>query len=363
VYDLYIQKKNYSSTANYLCRNNYKGKNGGEFSRHTVQQIITNPVYCIADDNILNYFKAKGATVCGTPNASNYGLMVYNKREGGKIDKPTEDWIISIGKHEGIIDSETWLKCVIIQEKNNNKQSQKASTGEKFLLSGLLVCGECGSSMASWSHFNKKTNAMDRYYRCNLKQRASNRCSSKMLNAYYAEDHIIEFIDQVNAEAIINNLKAIKDKIINTNNSHKEVLNLKAEIDKNNKTIQGLIRKLAFMDDDKEIIDDFKTQVKEIKTINKELEARINTLVNEKELSDTVDFDVSQFTESLSKLKQLSKYLTIQESRDLLLNLIDHVVWNSQERTLEVNWLMGKSTVKKKSDAVNSILCIRDSRR
>lgn len=346
-YDLYLQKKNYSSVANYLCRNNYKGKSGGEFSRQTVMQIITNPVYCIADKSILEYFKEKGSTVCGTPEAGNSGLMVYNKREGGKHEKPMSEWIISIGRHEAVIPSDTWIQCATIHEKNVNKQSTKASTGEKFLLSGLLLCGHCGSSMASWSHLNKRTNLMERYYRCNLKQRAANRCTCKMLNADYAQEHINDFITQVNPDAVIKELQAIKENIINANDEYKEVLNLKEEIDKNNKTIQGLIRKLALMDDDIEIIQMFKTQINEIKANNTALENKIKELTDKKELINEIDFDITLFISSLSRFKEFSKFMTVQENRDLLLNLIDHIVWNSEDQTLKVNWIGSGAPVKK----------------
>jgi site-specific DNA recombinase len=363
IYDIYLQKKNYSSTASYLCRNNYKGKNGGEFSRHTVEQIITNPVYCRADNAILNYYREKCATVCGSPIEGNLGLMVYNKREGGKKDKPVDDWIISIGQHEAVIDSDTWLQCVKIQEKNNSKSSNKASTGEKFLLSGLLICGECGSSMASWSHLNKKTNMMERYYRCNLKQRASNRCSSRMLNAYYAEDYIMDFINQINPDEIIKHLNELKEEITNTNENYKEVQNLKNEIEKNNKTIQGIIRKFALMDEDKEIIELFRNQINSVRAVNIELENKIKNLTSEKELSDTMDFDISLFLSSIHKFKEFSEFLTIPERRDLLSNLVDHVIWDSKEGELKINWLMSGISVEKRSDAVNSILCVGGRRR
>lgn len=339
IYHLFLQKKNYQSVANFLCKNNYKGKNGGEFSRHTVQQIITNPVYCIADDAIINYFKEKGALICKAPEKEQFGLMVYNKREGGKLDKPVTEWIISIGKHEGVIDSATWIHCAKIQEKNNVKTSQKAATGEKFLLSGLLVCGECGSSMASWSHFNKKTNQLERYYRCSLKQRASNRCSSKMLNAYFAEEYIIHFITQVTPDLILKNLKALKGSMVNTNDEHNEVLHLRNKIEKNNKTLQGLIRKFALLEDAADTMQLFMMEINEIKDKNKQLEKQIEELSSMEDVVDKTDFDSTLFTSSIDKFQELSKHLTIQENRDLLLHLIDHILWKSKENALEVNWI------------------------
>lgn len=40
IFDLYINKKGFPSVATHLCSHHYKGKNGGEFSQGTVEQII-----------------------------------------------------------------------------------------------------------------------------------------------------------------------------------------------------------------------------------------------------------------------------------------------------------------------------------
>lgn len=191
IFDLYINKKGFPSVATHLCSHHYKGKNGGEFSQGTVEQIIKNPVYTFADKKIYDYFKNLGAIVCGNFDGKN-GVITYNKRQKGKKTNPINEWIISVGKHKGIIPSNLWIKCQNINALNNKKTSPRSGTGNKFLLSGLLICGECGSSMSSWSRNNPKSGKYERYYRCNLKNRASNRCSSTMLNADVAEDLVLK---------------------------------------------------------------------------------------------------------------------------------------------------------------------------
>lgn len=57
IFDLYINKKGFPSVATHLCSHHYKGKNGGEFSQGTVEQIIKNPVYTFADKKIYDYLK------------------------------------------------------------------------------------------------------------------------------------------------------------------------------------------------------------------------------------------------------------------------------------------------------------------
>lgn len=90
IYDLYLKEKGFPAVATYLCKYNYRGKNGGEFSRTAVEQIIKNPVYVVADNKILKYFRAKGSIVCGDFNGSN-GIVTYNKREKRKADNPVSD--------------------------------------------------------------------------------------------------------------------------------------------------------------------------------------------------------------------------------------------------------------------------------
>ncbi|WP_370773422.1 recombinase family protein [Clostridium sp.] len=50
IYKLYPQYKSTVPIARYLVSNHIKGKNGGDFSRNTVLQILKNPVYCCSDD-------------------------------------------------------------------------------------------------------------------------------------------------------------------------------------------------------------------------------------------------------------------------------------------------------------------------
>lgn len=121
--------------------------------QYTVLQILTNPVYCTADKKAFEYFKSKGSIVEGKIN-SNKGLMAYNKRKNGKKENPIDQWIISTGEHLGAIPSAKWIQCQHILDTVRKKSSNKSGTGNKFLLSGLLKCEHCGSSMCSWSRNN-----------------------------------------------------------------------------------------------------------------------------------------------------------------------------------------------------------------
>jgi site-specific DNA recombinase len=338
IYNLFWENKSYFKTVNYLCKNNYKGKNGGEFSRQTVKQIISNPVYCIADDTIFNFFKEKGAIVCGTPQGEGLGLMVYNKRLRGKYDKSYDNWIISIGQHKGIIESNKWLKCNSLNSTSPKANSHKSSRGEKFMLSGLILCGKCGSSLSTWSHYNNKTSRMERYYRCSLKQKASSRCNSKMLNANYAEELILNSIKEIDSSLIIENLKAHKEKSSASLFLYSNIELLERQQEKNNKIIQGLIRKLALLEDDLDIIKIFKTQIYSLQEKNIEIENKIKNIGDDPALEHSSTLDIIQLGAAIHDFKLLSSFFTHQEIRNIISKAINTIVWNSDERSLEIFW-------------------------
>ncbi|MCW6079295.1 recombinase family protein [Clostridium sporogenes] len=333
IYKLYLEKRGFSSVATYLCKNNYKGKNGGEFSRETVRQIITNPVYCISDDKIFKWFKSQGATLHGTPD-STHGLMVYNKREGGKKEKAISEWIIAIGKHNGIISSSVWLKCQSIIKENKNKISPRSGTGEKFLLSGMLICGECKSGMSSWSHFNKKINFMERYYRCNLKNRASNRCSNKMLNAYKAEEYIPKYLKQLDIEEFKTVYRENKKNTLRYDQD--EAINLKKKIKENKKILQGIIKKFALIDDT-DILNLLKDELDRLKKETDTLELRLRELDSIAILKDEEDVFINDIKEKLLNFKKFYDFVNIEQKRTLIKGLVTNIEWYSNNKTFEIN--------------------------
>lgn len=346
IFNLYLEKKGFPSVATYLCSHHYKGKNGGEFSQGTVEQIIKNPVYTYADNKIYEYFKNLGAIVCGDFDGKN-GVITYNKREKGKKTNPISEWVIAVGKHNGIIPSDLWLRCQNINALNNEKASPRSATGNKFLLSGLLICGECGSGMSSWSRNNPKSGKYERYYRCNLKNRASNRCSSTMLNADVAEDLVLKNIKGVTVEQLIGSYDKIVTKPKSKSSLIKEEeLKLQIQIKNNKKLIQSLIRKLALLNDDPTIISEFQKEITSLNLQNLSLEKDLLALKN---LALKTDSDLNYIDEITSKIESFKKLFDCIESADkkrqYLLEIINNIVWDSKSRTLQVNLFNANSDV------------------
>ncbi len=366
IFNLYLEKKGFPSVANYLCSHHYKGKNGGEFSQGTVKQIIKNPVYTYADKNISEYFKSLGAIVCGDFNGTN-GVITYNKKEKGKKANPIDEWIIAVGKHEGIIPSDLWLKCQNINTLKGLKPSPRSATGNKFLLSGLLICGECGSSMGSWSRNNPKSGKYERYYRCNLKNRASNRCSCKMLNADKAEDLVLSNIKGLTIEELT---EAYDQNISKGNTRHslmrEEQLKLEKQIENNNKLIRGLIRKLALLEDNPTIISKFENEIENINKQNASLEKEILALKNILTTSDTKLDYVDEISTNLENFKKLFDTISdIEKKRSYLLEIVNFIIWDSKNKSLQINLFNATSSIPIGGVRRKSLekLCLEDSSR
>ena len=170
IYKLYPEYKSTVPIARYLVSNYIKGKNGGDFSRNTVLQILKNPVYCCSDENAIKYFESKGSTLNCSEN-NKYGLMVYNKRKGGKKENPIEEWIIATGKHPGIIPGAEWVECQNILSEISSKTSPRKATGNKFLLSGMLkllhLFKNISLSKSGYIFFNMGTSALTFKYSLN----------------------------------------------------------------------------------------------------------------------------------------------------------------------------------------------------
>ncbi|WP_291574579.1 recombinase family protein [Clostridium sp. UBA4548] len=341
IYDLYIKKKGFPSVATYLCKNNYKGKTGGEFSRTSVEQIIKNPVYAIADERIEKFFQSHGAITYGDFNGIN-GIMPYNKRENGKKDKPISEWIVAIGNHKGIIPSKLWIKCQAINNENMEKSSPRSGTGNKFLLSGMMVCGICGSGMSSWSKKIKKTGEISRYYRCNLKARASSRCDSKMLNAEVAEDLVLSNITAIDINQLIAKIEKDNSEVAAHSEIDENILKLNKNIEDNKKSIQGLIRKLALLED-LSIINLIKDEINKLNEENKKLEEELLGIKSQKEPMETLNEYIKYINESLKSFKAFINLIKeTSKKREVLKAIVESIVWDSKNEELIVN-IIGSS--------------------
>ncbi|NOW84316.1 site-specific DNA recombinase [Clostridium beijerinckii] len=336
VFELFIKYKSFQKVSRLLEGQGIYSRKGLVFSRELVKQTINNPVYCIADKKLIEYFRNNGAETYGSENINGInGIMPYNRRKDNGSFNSIDNWIISIGEHQGIISGDVWIKCQEISKEIKKQASNRQCTSQEALLSGLIVCSNCNSGMAPRQ--NKSGNYTYRYYSCNLKNKSANRCDNDALNAYDAEDYVIKKLNELTPEDIIQHYEEMKKKqYIKIDNQNQINENLK-EIEKNKQAISNLVMKMAYLENDLAILEPFKLEIKRLSDKNIELENTIKMLdLKNGEIVDTSE-SLDEILESFNTYKKFFNFTKdFEERKRLIRSLVKFITWDSKTRKLDL---------------------------
>ena len=156
VLDLYVRFAEFGSVTkllSYCLTHGIKSQNGKDFSRTTLRLLLTNPVYCTADDAAWRWFSSGDYDLCAKQEDFDgvHGLMPYNRTHkvgDNTVKKPTVEWIIAVGAHPGTVPGALFVTAQRVLEANKSLgTSYKAPRTETALLSGVIRCAKCGSFM------------------------------------------------------------------------------------------------------------------------------------------------------------------------------------------------------------------------
>lgn len=308
LFDKMQELKSQTKLETYTIQNDIKTKNDKAYTRWGLKNILINPVYAIADQDTLDYFRNLGVEIYADEKEFDgiHGLMVYNKTEKKKnqvLRRDVNDWIIAVGKHEGIISGKDWVYVQNILNRNSDMKYRKPSTSNA-ILSGILRCSHCGSFMRAKLK-NKTIDSKGRKifdYMCELKDKSrKQKCQCKNINGLEADDLVLEEIKKL-AMPTSKFYKALKNlssnAFIKEYKNNEEVKTLKSLINKNKNHINSLLDKIKYAD--VSLLDDISNEIKKLKQANAELEKQIKTLTN---------YNYNEISD--------------KETADLLLNILD----------------------------------------
>ena len=151
IYALYAQTDSLSKTEAELLRQGVKTKTGRDFTRFSIKSILQNPVYLIADQEAYQFFIDRKADLFSAQVDfdSTHGMLAYNRTDQEKgratVYLPVDQWIVTVGQHQGLIPGREWVKVQESLEQNRSKSYRKPRSNQA-LLTGLLFCS-CGSRM------------------------------------------------------------------------------------------------------------------------------------------------------------------------------------------------------------------------
>jgi site-specific DNA recombinase len=166
IFEKYASGTGYNQILDYLNGNGFKSKRGRTFGKNSLHDLLRNEKYM--------------------------GKFIFNKKlekdVSGKRNpqvKPENEWIIVEGGLPAIIDEEIFNK-VQVKMSSNKKKAGCFKAKEVYLLSGLLMCGECGASMYGNSHYDGRHRSRYSAYMC------SNNANHKGCNNIRVRKELIE---------------------------------------------------------------------------------------------------------------------------------------------------------------------------
>lgn len=338
IWDKMLELKGLSKLESYLLQKGIKTRNNNNFSRFSLVNILKNPVYVIADQNIKNFFKKMGVSIYASKKDfdGKHGLIAYNKRleKVGKTQtmKDISEWIIAVGKHKGIISSDKFIKTWQLIENNKDKRLRLPPQNTS-ILSGIIKCPYCGSYMRPKmrNSYNQK-HIRNFVYLCELKDKSRKKlCTCPNLNGLETDQIILNKIKELKLpiNVFLNKLKElISNQDKRTNIKKNELQSLKTSFTNNKIKITKLVEKLA--EADKEIVTEITKQIKEFKKQNKYIENQIKKI----ETNDKIEIKDNQITKIA--LKIVNNYmhtfdeLDINSKRTLLKLIINSVEINKE---------------------------------
>ncbi len=166
IFDLYLQEKSLLSVAKILNSKGYvtkvrklaegKQRGGVKFSSTSIEKILKNAYYA------------------------------------GKVRYQNE---LYPGEHEQILDEEIFLKVQDILHRNATKPKTRIPIGKKIgLLSRMLRCGACNSSMYLAQSSQRGVIRYNHYVCLNAQSRGYNSCPTKLVNTGLMDAKVVELL-------------------------------------------------------------------------------------------------------------------------------------------------------------------------
>ncbi len=349
VFSLFLQLNSLTGTAAALNKEGFRTKNNRNFTLIAVKNILQNPVYAVADREMLNYFKSNDVPVWSEEKEfdGERGIMAYNKTEQTKeIDKDSKaldpkysqrslrrnmkEWIVAVGIHRGIISGGEWIRVQNIIGDISKIRSARPKEVSKALLSGLIRCSQCGSRMfvrAETGRYNPDGTLRFRYI-CDVKYRKKGGCeSSPNIKGYEIDNFVIEqiFNMSLGENEFYHELLNTKNTLIpKSRETEKELNALKKRISQLDFEIQSQITNLRTAPES------IKNAIySDIETLSKELDekqSKIELIYDKLQSEDSQPADTAKVKQTVMNFPILIKSLDYEEKLHLLRRILDCVI-------------------------------------
>jgi len=345
IYELFIQMDSVSKVETELWEQKIRTKRNNRFTRHAVKDILTNPVYLIADKEAYEYFTSMGAAVYSDESKfdGTRGVAAYNKtkQETGKrkLFNPITEWVIAAGQHQGCISGRDWAKVQVIIQRNSKKSPiyrKKKTTSDVSLLNGLLVCGECGAHMrhklSDRMHKVFKELCFD--YLCLTKERNKEECDCRRADGNTLDRLVCEKVREMSLDGsvFLSQLEQAKKQIRGQSNEQEKLLeSLRAQVSKDETTISKLVLAMAGGEDENTASNEYVR--KEIDTLAQQVQGNKQRIEEQEALANShmlSDEEFNLLRNMLTSFATSYDTMAVAQKRVALGTFIDKVIWDGE---------------------------------
>jgi len=338
IFDKYLRLGSLSKVETFCMQQGIKSKNNKNLQPQTLNMILQNPVYCVADELVYNYFIKRGVNIEQSKDKfdGTKAVMAYNRHKDGKQYKknPYNEWVVAIGEHQGIIDSKTWIKVQDMIEANSDKAIRSESPGHA-LLSGLMYCKDCGAKMLVVNQSKLVDGSHSFYYSCRTKSVSKcTLCNMKNVAGHSLDKYVItQLKDMINDKTeLVGLLRKEKSNILSQQKLFKkDKAKLGNDIAKNEKAIKTLIMKLVDFSDDSNITEYVEKQVDLLHVENEKIKAELSEIENHAISTDLQGANWGIIEDSLLNFNNLIDQQDVLGKRKLLKDIIRKIEWDGQK--------------------------------
>lgn len=345
IFRKYRELRSLTKMETYLLQNGFKTRQGKDFSTISVREILANPVYCVADQTAYDYFTKMEADVCceksGVQFDGTYGIAAYNRTANdGKLQSknPMSEWIITVGRHPGIIPSREWIEVQEIAKSNQPKPFAGRVQNSSSLLSGLLVCAKCGSFLRPRVNSNKRRDEHGNQtfaYLCDKKKKSRGTlCDLPNINGNQLDKIVCEEILKYEDEdsLIGRKLKSLKKQTKGAATSSQIALDtVQTQIQSKKDEIDKLIRILSQSDLRGSLLEYTSQKVDQLDRDILDLKKEAFRLEQEIEIKGSFAQQMDIIYGALRAFSENYHTSTVLEKRVFLRSIIEKVTWDGKD--------------------------------
>lgn len=352
IFDKYLELKSVRAVTSYAFKNNILSSIGNHIQDTALRKILRNPVYVKSSSDVNNYLEKKGFEVIGCSD-NEHGYLTYSKRDKNfssqvfdesdvEMDShvQTNIALAAVAKHKGIVDSDVWLKVQNLLDENLTSTAPRAGTGTFGILSGLIKCSECGSTLNITYSIKTLKDGTQRkyyYYTCSKKVHVDSKaCKSTSVSGYKIDKLVIDKICNLHPDDIIRYYNRYKHELLTDNTYIQTKISIiKESINNKEQEQKRLIHNLALITDDS-IIPLISNSIASYTSEITKLKSELNTLLNDTFKLDSESLMISNAVDHFKNFNSYFNQSNIYSQRNLIRALIDKAVWNHNSQSITI---------------------------